>query len=496
MFKYQVIENQEQLTCQKNHNSPITTVLFDDHLKNNERLLCNVCMQDFEGNVKIVGFQKVIQIIENEQKRNAESVEVFIKATEKNVQMLAINVQNLKTKMLSQLDQIEGVIQQWKNQLDQIQQSTIKYSFFEELDNQIKKKVSTSQSHVMLMKNIQTYNQSCQSKLESYIDQLMSLQLSNEYQEFKSYLKELEESSLTKFREQLKSQNFQQKNQNLEIQLIENQFLQPQQCRAISFNHSDEIMISTCDEIIRVFNFKNGIIEERCKLLGHSESVNCLIFSKFSNCFISGSADCSIRCWQQSENTQWKSSQPYNMHTGQILCIILNQKENELISASLDSTIKIWELNFKKNILEYQTQLIQHQDSIFSLSLNESETFLVSAGLQNRIIVWKKKRNVWVFSNFVKQSFCERCLKVKFLRDNLLLSVADADINVFELNNGVFQQKNDKAIELQRDHVQDSFLFPITQITDIYYWRDVRPEISNNKNYLVLIEQKLRYDDQ
>ncbi|CAD8193526.1 unnamed protein product [Paramecium octaurelia] len=52
----------------------------------------------------------------------------------------------------------------------------------------------------------------------------MALQLLNEYQELKSSLKEFEESSLTKFIDQLNSQNSQMKNHNLEIQLIDNQF--------------------------------------------------------------------------------------------------------------------------------------------------------------------------------------------------------------------------------------------------------------------------------
>lgn len=41
-------------------------VVFDEKLTNNERLLCIECMNNYEGNVKIAGFQKVFSIIEDD----------------------------------------------------------------------------------------------------------------------------------------------------------------------------------------------------------------------------------------------------------------------------------------------------------------------------------------------------------------------------------------------------------------------------------------------
>ncbi|CAD8159133.1 unnamed protein product [Paramecium pentaurelia] len=290
----------------------------------------------------------------------------------------------------------------------------------------------------------------------------MTLQQQDEFQELKRSLKLLEKSDLKCYTEQESRKNEKNKNDNFDIQLIDNKIIQPEPCRAISFNNSNQIMISTSNSIIRVFRFSNSIIEEICQLDGHSMNVYVLIFSKLSNSFISGSADSSIRCWQQTEPTQWKSSKPYKQHSGYIECAIINQKENLLFSAGEDKIIYIWKLNLIKNYLEYQTQLIQHQGKIDALSLNQSETFLVSFGYDKRIIIWKKEGNDWIFNHIVKQSIYENGYRVKFLRDELFLWVATKSfVYFFELNKGVFQEKNDKAIELQKNHLFDTFLFPI-----------------------------------
>ncbi|CAD8189303.1 unnamed protein product [Paramecium octaurelia] len=460
MIKYQILENEHQIKCSKNHNQPIQMVLFDEQLSNADRLLCNECMNHFEGNVKIVGFQKVLSTIENDQKRKFESVEIQIMESKQILQVFGTKAQNLKTKILSQFDQLLGIVQQWQNQLDQVLRSTFTYSFFEELDNLIKNKESKFITHDNLIKN----NQSFQQKMVSFIDQLMNQQLQNEVQDLKRAFKVIEKQESTKnyFSKEEHNPNIINQIQNFEIKLIDDSMLQPGYCRAISFNNSDQIMISTCNSEIRVFRFENSKIKELCKLEDHSLSVNVLIFSKFSNSFISGSADCSIRCWQQQEQNQWISSKPYIEHSKPIYCIILNQKENLLFSAGNDKIIMIWELSFIKNVLKYKAQLNMHQEEIYGLSLNDSETLLVSCGKDKRIIIWKKEGDDWIFNHIVNQSINEFGQRIKFLRDDLFLWVAaNSGVSVFELQNGVFQENKDKEVELCLNVNADCYLFPI-----------------------------------
>lgn len=58
-------------------------------------------------------------------------------------------------------------------------------------------------------------------------------------------------------------------------------------------------MISGCGKYIKLWDFLNGNIKEVLKLKGHDDKIRCLSFTHSINSFISGSGDCSIRCWKQ-----------------------------------------------------------------------------------------------------------------------------------------------------------------------------------------------------
>jgi WD40 repeat protein len=66
-------------------------------------------------------------------------------------------------------------------------------------------------------------------------------------------------------------------------------------------------MVAGCDEKIKVFKFQNGMLLEDRKLIGHTNVVYCLLFSKKCNWFASGSYDNTIRCWKENCN-EWISS--------------------------------------------------------------------------------------------------------------------------------------------------------------------------------------------
>ncbi|CAD8173462.1 unnamed protein product [Paramecium octaurelia] len=258
------------------------------------------------------------------------------------------------------------------------------------------------------------------------------------------------------------------KNDKFEInlKLINHDVKQSENCWAMAFNHSGQILASGFGKFIKIWNFESGRITEQIKLSGHTNVISCLLFSKYQDSFISGSYDNSIRCWKLLEEQKWLQSQQYQNHTGRILCFILSNDENTLFSGSNDSTIKVWSVDFTNNGIQYCYSLLKHTNTVYALSLNTSETFLVSCGQDNQIIIWMKTQNEkWVFKQIVNQSITGWGAKVDFIQDNQFIWVTGEQnggdfICFFILINGLFEEQKNKELKLQQNNkVLDYSLF-------------------------------------
>ncbi|CAD8146698.1 unnamed protein product [Paramecium pentaurelia] len=243
----------------------------------------------------------------------------------------------------------------------------------------------------------------------------------------------------------------------------------PQQecCLNIAFNSSNSIMISTQVFNILTWTFNMGKIKTQQSLIKHKDWVNCIVYSKEKEVFFSGSDDKTIIIWQLQENG-WRSSKPFEKH--QVNCLLLNQKEDQLFSCGNNHQIIVWKINLEMNELIYQYELNKHKSSVFSMSLNQSESTLVSCGDEkHEIIVWEKgKDNKMKFKYFVKQQQSQNYFgkKLFFLSEKIFIWVTatkEVDkIFVFEIKNEVFQENQQKTIELIQEKEQDDmFLFPI-----------------------------------
>ncbi|CAD8103251.1 unnamed protein product [Paramecium sonneborni] len=226
-------------------------------------------------------------------------------------------------------------------------------------------------------------------------------------------------------------------------------------------------MISGCNKDIKIWDFKDGQIQEIQKLQEHKQKVSCLLFSKIQNSFISGSDDNEIRCWKQVNQQEWKSQQSYQEHTNRIFCLLLCKNESILFSGSKDKSIKIWQVDFNNNNLNYSYSLMKHTDNVYGLSLNESETFLVSCGLDQQIITWKKsKENIWEFYQIVKQSINELGQTIYFIKENQFIWIGGSlngkdCLSYFELINGDFVEQKEKEQQLIVSSELNYNLFPI-----------------------------------
>ncbi|CAD8154065.1 unnamed protein product [Paramecium octaurelia] len=254
----------------------------------------------------------------------------------------------------------------------------------------------------------------------------------------------------------------------VQLTLIDQSTTQLKPSQTMAFNNSGSIMISTEYSLIKVWAFNKGKIQLLTCLQGHTNYINCLIYSKRQNSFISSSDDKTIRCWQSFTQQHWSSSQPYNQHTNYVQCLILNENEDLLFSGSFDNSIKVWNVDFNNNCLIYQYSLNKHTHSVNGLSLSPSEQVLVScANESNSIIIWEKNvNNIFEFKYIVKQSIYEKGNKIMFISNEEFIwataSKTSDYLYAFQLKEGVFEENLENTVELTPNNkVADEFRFPI-----------------------------------
>ncbi|CAD8113173.1 unnamed protein product [Paramecium sonneborni] len=167
--------------------------------------------------------------------------------------------------------------------------------------------------------------------------------------------------------------------------LIEqNTIKQDQLCRAIAINKDCSILVAGCDNQIKVFEFKQGMLKQLQLLGEHKDCVNTLNFMNRSNHFLSGSEDNLIIIWARNQNNSWICQQKLNGHTNSIFCLVLNNNDDIIISGSRDDKIKFW---IKQNEWQCSQTITDHTNSVYGLSLNEQQNRVISCGEDKLILV-------------------------------------------------------------------------------------------------------------
>ncbi|CAD8207706.1 unnamed protein product [Paramecium octaurelia] len=452
MFKRKMIENEKDFSCSQGHKLPVVTIALDPNLSMNQRLLCTECLENTDLDAKVVGLKKLISIIEEGQIKKMEKVEYLITSQIKLIEQLYSLVDQMKSLVIQQFDQSITILKDWIQNLQQKGLQQYRYSFQEELQIMLQQQNKADDKLQLLIHDIEKINHCWTSKLHPKLKQFNTLK---EYTKCEELLSDLK----------LSSQKFAlRQNQNQLINLSNKK----EQCNIIVFDASGSIMVSSEKYDIKVWSFLNGTIKLVKTLQGHTDWVQCLVYSKKQNSFISCSLDNTIRCWQQLNQNEWISSQSYQKHTDYVACIILNQNEDLLFSGSDDKSIKVWKLDFIQNQLTFLYTLDKHNNYVVSLSLNQSENQLVQCEEDsNQIIIWERRENdQFKFKHFVKQSIQEKGYKVKFIKDDQFIWITGGKkidkLYFFECQQGIFQENNDKTIQLiKNDQIVDEYRFPI-----------------------------------
>ncbi|CAD8115343.1 unnamed protein product [Paramecium primaurelia] len=199
-------------------------------------------------------------------------------------------------------------------------------------------------------------------------------------------------------------------------QIIEaNSIKQQEYCFAVAINKDCSIVAAGCNQLIKIYEFQQGMLKLNQVLNQHKSHVGTLNFMKQQNQLISGDQG-SILIWQYNNNNSWICSQTINGHSDWISCIILNNNEDLFISSSDDTTIKFW---VKKNEWICQQTITDHSSYVYQLSLNEQQNQVISCGNDRLILVIEQlePNKNWI----VKQKIQVNCIgyRLCFINNNL-----------------------------------------------------------------------------
>ncbi|MHA2245772.1 MAG: serine hydrolase [Candidatus Hodarchaeales archaeon] len=123
------------------------------------------------------------------------------------------------------------------------------------------------------------------------------------------------------------------------------------------------------DKLLQIMNVTTGKVIK--SLVGHTDAVHSVAFSKDGSKIISGSWDKTIKLWNTSNGTEIRS---FGNHTDKVTSITFSNDETTIISGSLDGTVKTWDVNTGNMIREMDLN-----QSIWSIALSPIDSSLAVA---------------------------------------------------------------------------------------------------------------------
>ncbi|CAD8111318.1 unnamed protein product [Paramecium sonneborni] len=138
MFQPKMIENEKSFQCIHGHNLPIVKVATNANLSKDRRLLCDQCFKNNIIDSNFVEYEEIAKIIKNEQNFKMNLIENIITTNIQWIESLISNVNTLKQNLISQLDSLTSILNDWISNLEYKGLQYSKYSFIDQLDLMIK----------------------------------------------------------------------------------------------------------------------------------------------------------------------------------------------------------------------------------------------------------------------------------------------------------------------------------------------------------------------
>ncbi|CAD8100204.1 unnamed protein product [Paramecium primaurelia] len=230
-------------------------------------------------------------------------------------------------------------------------------------------------------------------------------------------------------------------------QIIEtNSIKQQEYCLALAINKDCSIVAAGCNNLIKIYEFQQGMLKLNQILNEHKSHVFTLNFMKQQNQLISGDQG-SILIWEYNNNNSWICLQT--------IVIVLN--------AQFQIIIKIFLYPFwvKKNEWICQQTITDHSDWVYQLSLNEQQNQVISCGADRLILVIEQSEpnKNWIVKQKIKVD-CEG-YRLCFINNNLFTfqPINGNLMYVYEMNSVSKQFTKSKDITINKGY-DNYILFP------------------------------------
>ncbi|KAF8833428.1 WD40 repeat-like protein [Paxillus ammoniavirescens] len=116
---------------------------------------------------------------------------------------------------------------------------------------------------------------------------------------------------------------------------------------------------------------------------GHTQPVNCVLWSLDGSQLFSGSDDRTIQCW--NSDTGESIGEPWKGHTHWVWSLSLSPDGTKLVSASQDNTVRFWDARSGDPI----GQPLQHDNWVNAVTFSPSGEFVASGGHNNKVSIWR-----------------------------------------------------------------------------------------------------------
>ncbi|CAD8174767.1 unnamed protein product [Paramecium pentaurelia] len=248
---------------------------------------------------------------------------------------------------------------------------------------------------------------------------------------------------------------------------------QDEWCQAIAFNKDYSKVVAGCDNDIKTeLNI----------------SIKCTLnFMKNTNNFVSGSFDFQIIIWQTVENQFWRCLQKLIGHSDSIFCLLLKNTDDLIISGNRDKTIKFW---IKQDYWSCQQTITDHTDYVFSLSLNEKQNKLISCSNDSQILVIEQSKlnKKWFVTQ--KIQVVQFGLRLCFINDDQFTfqPLLKEQMDVYERDSNNKEYRKTKEIAVKSDTGLDVGLFPKQ------YLKSKRLLVNKIGNFINLMRKKQNGD--
>jgi WD40 repeat protein len=141
-----------------------------------------------------------------------------------------------------------------------------------------------------------------------------------------------------------------------------------------------QLSLDPVESSVKIWDAKTGKLVATLK--GHTNSVECLAWTKDGSTLISGSWDCSIRTWN---TTKWEQTAVLLEHTSHVYAIAISSNDRVLASVSSDTAARLWNLENGQPI----SSPIQHADSpVVCVSFSAGGKRLATGCLDKNAYIW------------------------------------------------------------------------------------------------------------